>query len=272
MISGILESLPSIVSGMSEVVLSLITLIWDNMPQFLAKGSEIIVNMITGIAQQLPSIVGKIVEVVAQLIAEIATKLPDFLTKGVEMLVKVAEGIVQAIPDVLKALGDMASEALSAMKEVDWLSVGVDVINGIVNGIKSIGNLIADTLTGLAKGAWKSLKDFFGIASPSKLMRDTVGRYLPEGIAVGIEANAYSVTDAIDELSDETAAAFSPKISASSGTVGNASLGMIEEIRSLKDAITGMQVVLDTGAMVGGLAPDMDTALGTFAARSRKGI
>lgn len=270
MITGILGNLPSIIESMTSVIKSLLGLIIDNLPEFLKQGTEFLLHMITGIAQKLPDIVGSIASMCVDLITEIANKLPDFLQKGVDMLGEIIKGILQAVPDVLKSMGDMATSAMDAVTEVDWLSVGTEVINGIVEGIKSLGNLISDTLVGLAKGAWKSLKNFFGIASPSKLMRDTVGKYIPEGIAVGIEANTSSVTGAIEELSDMTESAFSPNIS--TGSAGGGASGIIDELRTLKDAIAGMQVVLDTGLMVGGLAEDMDNTLGTFAARSRKGM
>jgi hypothetical protein len=56
-------------------------------------------------------------------------------------------------------------------------------------------------MVNLAKSAWQSVKNFFGISSPSKLMRDSIGKFIPEGMAVGIEANADEVYDAMDKLS-----------------------------------------------------------------------
>ena len=44
------------------------------------------------------------------------------------------------------------------------------------------------------------IKKFFGIESPSKVMANEVGRYIPEGIALGIEQNADAVTDAMGDL------------------------------------------------------------------------
>jgi hypothetical protein len=90
-----------------------------------------------------------------------------------------------------------------------------------------------------------------------------------EGIAVGIEANADSVTDAMNELSNMTVDAYDPNIQSVDVSGGGTSI--IDEIKSLKDAILGMQLVLDTGATVGGLAPAMDRQLGSFAVYNGRG-
>ena len=46
---------------------------------------------------------------------------------------------------------------------------------------------------------------------------------------------------------------------------------VIEEVRKLKEAITGLQVVMDTGATVGALAPAMDTQLGSYSVYKGRG-
>ena len=83
-----------------------------------------------------------------------------------------------------------------------------DIINGIIEGVKNmLGNLLA-AVKDAASQAYETVKGFFKIGSPSKLMRDEIGRYIPEGIAVGIEANADSVVKAMDDLGVMTESAF----------------------------------------------------------------
>lgn len=205
MITGILGKLPDILGGLMSVVTALIGLLMDNLPQFLAKGWEITLGIMKGIWDKLPDIVGKVFQLLGELITTIVNKLPDFIQQGVELVGSIIDGIGDAIPDILETMTDMAKQAIDAVKEIDWLDLGVQIINGIVDGIKSIGDLIGSTLQNLAKGAWEGLKDFFGVASPSKLMRDTVGKMLPLGIAEGINAEAGAVTDAMEEMASETA-------------------------------------------------------------------
>ena len=271
LLTGILGKIPDILGGMTSVLTSLIGLIMDNLPQFLTEGWSITLQLMKGIWDKLPDIVGKVVQMCVELITTIAGKLPDFLQKGVEMIGGIINGIINAGPEVLSMMTDMASQAMDAVMEVDWLSVGVDVINGIVEGIKSLGDIIADTLVGLAKGAWNSLKDFFGINSPSRLMRDTIGRSIPEGIAVGITKNDDYVTDAVDELGDSTVGAFGSGFGVPTVATGSND-DIIGELRSLKDAVLSMQIVLDTGAIAGEVSGRVDTRLGALAYAKGMGV
>ena len=270
---GIKQALPGILSKLKEVVSGLLNMLVEALPEFLDMGFQIIGDMINGISNNMPSIISKILEVATQLLQTLTNKLPDFIAMGVNLIGSLISGLWDALPDILSAIGEIAVDAGKAFLEYDWLSLGKSIIDGVVSGITNFGSAIGNKMQEMAKGAWEKVKKFFGIASPSKLMRDTIGRYLPEGIAVGIEANADSVTKAMGNLADMTVSAYDPEfktVDLPASGVSNG--GIIEELRSLKNAFMGMQVVLDTGLMVGGLANDMDTTLGTFAARAKKGM
>jgi len=68
------------------------------------------------------------------------------------------------------------------------------------NGINDMTSWIKEKIEGFGDDVLDGLKDFFGIASPSKLMADEVGKWLPEGIAVGIDKNAKSVLNSMKDV------------------------------------------------------------------------
>lgn len=68
-----------------------------------------------------------------------------------------------------------------------WKEIGKAWINGIGEGFKDgIQNLINTVVDG-GKKAYQAVKDFFGIKSPSKLFKNEIGKYIPQGIAVGVK-------------------------------------------------------------------------------------
>jgi len=200
LINGIGQQLPSIILAIGNLMNAVITKIMQNLPALFIKGTEIIGSMISGIGRQLPSIVSAIFNVISQLLATIMRNMPQFLAKGIELSANVASGIIKAIPQVLGAIGNMARDAMNSFKRFDWISLGRNVIDGIVNGIKNAGSLIKDTLMGFAKKAFDGVKSFFGIHSPSTLMRDVIGRNIAYGWAEGIERNEGIVDDAMQSL------------------------------------------------------------------------
>lgn len=83
------------------------------------------------------------------------------------------------------------------------LSVGLDIVKGIGRGITSGINWIKNVISSFVGNVTRFIKRMFKIGSPSKLMKDEVGQWLPKGIAVGIEANTDSVENAMNDMYKE---------------------------------------------------------------------
>ena len=64
--------------------------------------------------------------------------------------------------------------------------VGTNIATGIAEGISDAAGKIADAARQAASDAYEAAKDFLGMASPSKLMRDQVGANFSKGMALGI--------------------------------------------------------------------------------------
>ena len=265
------EALPEIVSKGGEIMSGLLSAIVENLPAFLDTGFQILGQMISGISANLPNIISTIVSMATQMLSSLIQRLPEFLAMGVQFLGSLISGIVQAIPDVLSSIGELVGDMVDSFLDYDWLSLGKSIIDGIVAGIKNFGGSIASTLKDMASNAFNGIKNFFGINSPSRLMRDEIGKFIPEGIAVGIEANADSVTDAMNDLSNMTVDAYDPRFETSVPSNGFSDSSIINAINDLKATIAQMQIVLDSGTLVGELTPAFDTALGSRAVYSGRG-
>lgn len=265
------EMIPQIGETMRTLSEGMIQMLVEALPEFLDMGFNVINSLIGGIQNNMPAILSTIVSLATNMLSILIQRLPEFIGMGLKLIASLVTGVLQATPNILSAIGQLLSQMVSSFMSYDWASLGKDIINGIVSGLKAAGGAIGNMLIGLAKNAFSGIKSFFKIGSPSKLMRDEIGRYIPEGVAVGIEANADSVYKAMDDLSNMTEAAYSPEIgSVSVGSAADDS-SIISELRSLKNAIMGMNVVLDTGATVGGLAYAMDSELGTITGYKQRG-
>lgn len=78
-----------------------------------------------------------------------------------------------------------------------FVSVGHDIVMGIVNGVKNAGSALFGSLKSLASGALKSAKSFLGISSPSKLFAAEVGTHISTGIAQGVTGSAAAAHAAV---------------------------------------------------------------------------
>lgn len=208
LIDGVISALPGIAKAAGEVIAQLSKTLVENFPTILEKGLELIDQVISGIVNGLPDLVGTAAEIIATIAKAIAENLPEILAKGGELIGKLAAGVIEHIPDVVAAVPKIFEAVFNAFKETDWISLGKNIIDGIVEGVMQFLSNLLDAVKNAASQAYETVKGFFKIGSPSKLMRDEIGRYIPEGIAVGIEANSDSVVKAMDELGVMTESAF----------------------------------------------------------------
>lgn len=104
---------------------------------------------------------------------------------------------------VASALRAAATAGMNAFKNVNWGSVGKHIISGIVNGIKGAASALFNALAGLAKNALNAVKNALGIKSPSRRFRDLVGKFIPLGIAAGVDKYSNTAADAVSNMSSK---------------------------------------------------------------------
>lgn len=123
----------------------------------------------------------------------------------VDALVGFFTGTVpNAINTLVTGIKSIPDKVVSIFQNFSWGSIGSNIISGIANGISSGASAIISAARSAAQAALNAAKRFLGIASPSKVMRDQVGKFIPEGMAIGIEANTKPLTDAMHGLSELT--------------------------------------------------------------------
>ena len=101
---------------------------------------------------------------------------------------------------VLKYFGDFLG---------NFADIGMNVVRGIANGISNGYNFIKNTIKKFVGNVTDFIKKMFKIGSPSRLMENSVGQWIPKGIAVGIDANTDAVTDSMEKLQESTLGVFS---------------------------------------------------------------
>ncbi len=201
LIDGIFAALPSLIDSALDLCVSFIKMIVSNLPNILSTGKDILLNIVDGIRQTFPKILVSAGDAVAELLSGLVAELPNILDAGFDLIVSLIEGIGNAYPDIIAAAGEVAGKLWETIKNTDWLQVGKDIINGLINGIGAMGSALWSAAQNVASSALSAIKNFFGIASPSKVMRDQVGKWIPSGVAVGIEANTKPLTEALHDMS-----------------------------------------------------------------------
>ncbi|WP_423788818.1 phage tail protein, partial [Lactobacillus apis] len=88
------------------------------------------------------------------------------------------------------------------------VSVGRDLIQGLVNGIKSMIGAAVNAVSNVAGKVVSAAKSFFHIGSPSKLFNQ-YGRWLDQGLAIGLNHDADVAANASASMAEGVVAAAS---------------------------------------------------------------
>ena len=171
----------------------------------IAKAKETASNFINTVVNFIKNLPSKMWNFLVQTVSKVASWGGNLASKGKEAAKKLFDSIVNKIKNLPSELKSMGS----------------DIVKGLWNGINDMTGWIAKKIKGFGKGVTDGLKKFFKIKSPSRLMAEEVGRYLPEGIALGIDKNAKSVMNSMRNLATNTVGA------ARSGLSVGASTGLV---------------------------------------------
>ena len=200
--NGIITAIPSLITTAGTLITNFASYILQNFPKILDSGYQLLQNLVNGIIQNLPAIASAALDAVLKFLATVGEHLPEIIDKGFEILTKLATGIINAIPDLVAKIPEVIDGIKNKFAEYDWGSIGKDIVDGIGKGLKNFASGLWESASGLASGLTKKLSGAFKIGSPSKLMADEIGRWIPAGIAMGIEDNMSVLDSALNSVSN----------------------------------------------------------------------
>lgn len=172
---------------------------WKMFTDALAEAGKAIVNFFTGIANKIKEFFTGIVNKVKEVFTNIKNKVSEFFGGIKQFFTDGFNAIKQGISDALGKVKGFFSDMLSNLRELPKkaLEAGKNIVGGIIDGVKSMIKKAVDAVKNLGKNMMDGIKGFFKIKSPSRLMRDEVGRMLGLGISEGFED---SLPDAVGDM------------------------------------------------------------------------
>jgi phage-related protein len=172
---------------------------WDAVEYVATDTWGAIEGLFRGFMSTLTGIPGGGLSTIKRLFSEAWNSVKADAREAWDSLVDtVSDGIDDAV-DFIGSLDDMALDALSGIDD-QFVSVGSDIVAGIIRGVREGGGALLDELRGLASSALDAAKDFLGIGSPSKEFARQVGRWIPAGVEVGIASGERSLNRRIRQM------------------------------------------------------------------------
>lgn len=150
----------------------------------LSTVSGFVGNVVRFFTSDVPNGIGNMLSAAGQIPGQIASFLGDALSSAWNFVGNFAGAAIDAA-------SQFVSNIINGLSGLGWqvVSVGSNIVSGIWEGISGASGWLMSQISGFASSVVDGIKGFFGINSPSTVMRDEVGKYLAEGVAVGWEKN-----------------------------------------------------------------------------------
>lgn len=284
-INIIIQGLTQLITEASQTIIPLaVQILLENLPSIVAAGMDLIIAIVSGILDNIDMLIDCVLEMVDVIVDKLIDNLPKLIDGGIRLIAALANGLIRAIPNLVSKIPQIISSIVKGLISgiPAIFDVGKNIVEGLWNGIKSMGSWVSGKVKDFFGGIVGGVKDFLGIHSPSKVFAG-IGGFMAEGLGEGFDDQFKSVKKDIENSIDFDAGTITADANISrhytSGSYGAASTSgggdsgkIVMLLEQYLPMLANMKVIMDSGQVVGLLAPGMDEELAKINARRARTV
>lgn len=205
-------------SGAWNEIENVASTIWNGITSVVSTAINGVRNVISSVMNGIKSVWSSVWNGIKSVTSGAMSMVRSVVSSGMSAMRGVVSSMMSAVQSAFvsgwnaarNATANGIARAVSAARSMTgaMVSAGRDFVMGFVNGIEGAIWRAASAAARMASAAMNAAKAWFNIGSPSKVMRDQVGKWVPAGLAVGIEQN----TDLVENAAKRMAEAAMPDI------------------------------------------------------------
>lgn len=186
-------------------VLNAINSVWTSVWNAVRSVASTIWNAISGVVstciQNVRNTISTVLNAISGVWTSVWNSVSSFLGNIWHGITSAVSNGIQSVSATVGRIRDTVLGAVSGAGQ--WLyDTGRQVISGLINGIGGAFQWVRNTISNLGSSLVGWAKGVLGIHSPSRIFRDEVGKWIPAGMAQGIDKASGLVADSIDGLTD----------------------------------------------------------------------
>ncbi len=214
-VGRIISGIKSLATGAANTIKNMWTTITEFFKGLADDAARIITNMVNGVIGffrnmftqattifgQLRTFGASIWNAMSEAIRGVARNIWDGVTTSFTNMVSSIRNIFGTAKSTIE---EIWNKVMDFFKGINLEEIGKNIMQGLVNGIGSMAGAVWKKVKEIADSVKDTIKDALKINSPSRVMRDDVGKWIPIGLAEGIETNIRSVDVAAKKMGDAT--------------------------------------------------------------------
>ena len=282
-INIVIQGLTQLITETSQTIIPMaVQILLENLPSVVAAGMDLIIALVSGILDNIDMLIDCVLEMVDVIVDKLIDNLPKLIDGGIRLIAALANGLIRAIPNLVSKIPQIISSIVNGLISgiPSIFDVGENIVEGLWSGIKNMGSWITGKVKDFFGGIVSGVKNFLGIHSPSKVFAG-IGGFMAEGLGEGFDNEFSDIKKNIENSMNFDAgtitvgANISKSYSGGAYTAANAS-GDYSRILTLLEQylpmLANMKIVMDSGQVVGLLAPGMDAELAKINARRARAV
>jgi len=292
--NGIAQSLPELIPTLVDTILMIVDTLIDNVDMLVDAAIAIITGLAEGLMNAMPKLIEKAPEIVTKLVDALIRNGPKLIECSAKLMMDLVSGIIKNLPQMLKAAGEIimelargilqysakAAESISKVveqmkakiKSFDFAQWGRDMLDNFIAGIMSK----IDGVRQAASKVAQTVKNILGFSEPKEGPLSDFHTYAPDMMklfAQGIKDNDKVVQSQLEqsfkiEPYQEVMMSANNVTKYETADKSQDDNSIMVQIKSLLQQYLpniSKELVLDTGAVVGGTVNQYNEALGRIA-------
>lgn len=152
---SITSNMPILISKGLDMMLQFSQAILANLPVLVGMGMKLVFYLVQGLLSSLPTLISKVPTIISNLADAFSNSAQTIFVWGVKIIAEIIKGLVMSIPSLIANIPKIIYAIFAVWNAINWWNLGKGLINGIKNGITSMGG----SLTSSAKNLFESLKN-----------------------------------------------------------------------------------------------------------------
>ncbi len=210
LVQAIPQIIPPLIAAIPKIVTAIVGVIPTLIPELIQGAIQLFMAFVEAIPQVIPALLKAAPQIVRAIIQGVLTLSGTLFTTGVSLLKQLWQGIASWV-------GTLGSNVAGAVKGLpnrirsgigNLFSIGKDWIMGLWEGIKAKKDELLGKIESLGNTIKKKVKSAFKISSPSRWMRDMIGKMMMVGWAKGLVENVKVVIRSIVDNAKKVKSAY----------------------------------------------------------------
>ena len=279
---GLIDAIPQLIAAVPMIIGNLLAAIIVELPNIIQMGIDLLFALIDGIIKCIPELVAAVPTLIIAFVNGIVNNLDKIILAAPQIIVSLITGIIGAIPELIAAVPRVIAAIADTIRNYDWGGIGRNIVQGLKDGIAGMWDNIKDWFNEKVNSLVDGVKRILGIHSPSKVFAG-IGGFMAEGLGEGFSDEFAAVKNDIEGSMNFDAGTITADANISrnytSGSYGAASTSgggdsgrIVMLLEQYLPMLANMKVIMDSGQVIGLLAPGMDEELAKINARKARAV